>query len=465
LRNYESLADVIEGTHLTITQKVADEINVKLMRKYEDGGTVYANPYDPDLTFSITQAKKKAEEKNTEELYQYLLAHQLYIDEELKLRHRNPNELKKIISFWDKRQLVKKINLNSLYGGLLNVHCRFYDLRLGQSTTLTGRSIAKHMAAKTNEYLDGTYDHTGRSIIYGDTDSVYFSAYPVLKDEIDKGNIEWTKESVVELYDIIARQVSDTFPKYMHDTFNTPKKRSEVIKASREIVAETGLFIKKKRYAALVYDKEGIRVDVEGSDGKLKAMGLDLRRSDTPKHVQEFLTRILMQTLRLEGEDAVIEAIREFKKEFAALRPWEKGSPTGVNNLTAYYDKLERAMEIRLKGRQADKFMVPGHVMASLNWNSLRASHNDLHSLKILDGHKVMVCKLKDHNDFQKSSVAYPVDEPHLPDWFISLPFDEDAMMQSIVDQKVDNLLSVLKWDLSRTSPEAELMEELFDFT
>jgi hypothetical protein len=100
-----------------------------------------------------------------------------------------------------------------------------------------------------------------------------------------------------------------------------------------------------------------------------------------------------------------------------------------------------------------------------LNWNSLRASHNDLHSLKILDGHKVMVCKLKDHNDFQKSSVAYPVDEPHLPDWFISLPFDEDAMMQSIVDQKVDNLLSVLKWDLSRTSPEAELMEELFDFT
>lgn len=465
LRNYESLADVIEGTHLNITQKVADEINVKLMRKYEDGSTVYANPYDPDLTFSITQAKKKAEEKNTEELYQYLLAHQLYIDEELKLRHRNPNELKKIISFWDKRQLVKKINLNSLYGGLLNVHCRFYDLRLGQSTTLTGRSIAKHMAAKTNEYLDGTYDHTGRSIIYGDTDSVYFSAYPVLKDEIDKGNIEWTKESVVELYDIIARQVSDTFPKYMHDTFNTPKKRSEVIKASREIVAETGLFIKKKRYAALVYDKEGIRVDVEGSDGKLKAMGLDLRRSDTPKHVQEFLTRILMQTLRLEGEDAVIEAIREFKKEFAALRPWEKGSPTGVNNLTAYNDKLERAMEIRLKGRQADKFMVPGHVMASLNWNSLRASHNDLHSLKILDGHKVMVCKLKDHNDFQKSSVAYPVDEPHLPDWFISLPFDEDAMMQSIVDQKVDNLLSVLKWDLSRTSPEAELMEELFDFT
>ena len=49
--------------------------------------------------------------------------------------------------FWDKRQLVKKINLNSLYGAILNPYCRFHDHRIGQSTTLTGRCIAKHMAA------------------------------------------------------------------------------------------------------------------------------------------------------------------------------------------------------------------------------------------------------------------------------------------------------------------------------
>jgi hypothetical protein len=326
------------------------------------------------------------------------------------------------------------------------------------------------MAAKTNEFLDNSYDHTGRSIIYGDTDSVYFSAYPILKDDIDRGDVVWTKDSVIELYDIIAQQVSDTFPKFMNDTFNTPKKRSEVIRAGREIVGETGLFIKKKRYAILVYDDEGNRrdvVDKDGvlQDGKLKAMGLDLRRSDTPKKVQDFLTRILMQTLRLEGEDAVIEVIREFKKEFDALKPWEKGSPTGVNNLTSYHDKLERALETRMRGRVAEKVKVPGHVMASLNWNSLRASHNDLHSTKILDGHKVLVCKLKPHNDFQKTSVAYPVDEPHLPDWFMNLPFDEQAMMEANVDKKVENLLSVLKWDLSRTSPQAELMETLFDFS
>jgi DNA polymerase elongation subunit (family B) len=71
--------------------------------------------------------------------------------------------------YWDKRQLVKKINLNSLYGAILNAGCRFFDNRIGQSTTLTGRRIARHMAAKVNEIIAGDYDHVGKSIIYGDS--------------------------------------------------------------------------------------------------------------------------------------------------------------------------------------------------------------------------------------------------------------------------------------------------------
>ena len=59
----------------------------------------------------------------------------------------------KDIVFWDKRQLVKKINLNSLYGALLNPYCRFFDMRLGQSTTLCGRTITKHMASYINKII------------------------------------------------------------------------------------------------------------------------------------------------------------------------------------------------------------------------------------------------------------------------------------------------------------------------
>ena len=85
----------------------------------------------------------------------------------------------------------------------------------------------------------------------------------------------------------------------MQDAFHCPKSRGEVIKAGREIVASKGLFITKKRYAVLYYDKEGKRSDVDGKPGKIKAMGLDLKRSDTPVFVQDFLSEILYMVLSL----------------------------------------------------------------------------------------------------------------------------------------------------------------------
>ena len=125
--------------------------------------------------------------------------------------------------YWDKRQLVKKINLNSLYGAILNPGCRFFDKRIGQSTTLTGRAIAKHMDAYVNECITGRYDHVGEAIIYGDTDSCYFSAWTALQEQVKSGALAWTKESAVELYDMIAEQVNASFPGFMERAFHCPR--------------------------------------------------------------------------------------------------------------------------------------------------------------------------------------------------------------------------------------------------
>ena len=119
--------------------------------------------------------------------------------------------------------------------------------------TLTGRCITKHMASKTNEIVAGKYDHKGESIVYGDTDSVYFSAFKTLQKEINNGTIPWTKDSVVDLYDRIADEVNGSFKAFMTKAFHTPSTRGEVIAAGRELVASKGLFITKKRYAVLYY--------------------------------------------------------------------------------------------------------------------------------------------------------------------------------------------------------------------
>lgn len=60
-----------------------------------------------------------------------------------------------------------------------------FDQRMGQSVTLTGRSITRHMISKVNEEITKKYDVEGEAIVYSDTDSCYFSA----QKEFEK--MEW----------------------------------------------------------------------------------------------------------------------------------------------------------------------------------------------------------------------------------------------------------------------------------
>jgi len=359
-------------------------------------------------------------------------------------------------AFWDKRQLVKKINLNSLYGAILNPHCRFFDHRIGQSTTLTGRIIAKHMDAHVNEAIIGEYNHVGEAIIYGDTDSVYFSAWPAIKEEVAAGRMEWNREICVQLYDTIADSVNESFPGFMERACHVPRDMGTIIKGGREMVASKGLFIKKKRYAVLIYDLENNRLDTHGKPGKVKAMGLDLKRSDTPKVVQNFLSEILLDVLTSHSNDIkekIINKVRDFKLLFAERPAWEKGTPKRVNNLTRY-----TAEEARL-----GKANMPGHVRAAMNWNNLKRMYGDNYSIAIVDGMKTIVCKLKD-NPLGYTSVGYPTDGTHIPQWFKDLPFDQDGMEMGIVDKKVENLLGVLEWNIAESTDIKTTFDALFTF-
>ena len=121
----------------------------------------------------------------------------------------------------------------------------------------------------------------------------------------------------------------------------------------------------------------------------------------------------------------MLARISEFRAEFKARPGWEKGSPKRANNVTEYWEK-EKKM---------GKANMPGHVRASINWNNCRDMFSDRYSLPITDGAKVIVCKLK-NNPLGYTSIAYPVDELRIPQWFQELPFDSEAMEATILDQK-----------------------------
>jgi DNA polymerase elongation subunit (family B) len=297
------------------------------------------------------------------------------------------------------------------------------------------------MDAYINECITGKYDHIGEAIIYGDTDSCYFSAWPIVRADVEAGKMEWNKDIAVQLYDTIADQVNESFPGFCEKAFHTPRRQGELIKGGRELVALKGLFIKKKRYAVLIYDME------------VKAMGLDLKRSDTPKVIQDFLSEILLDTLTGSPREDIIKKVRDFKLIFTERPAWEKGTPKRVNNLTKY-----TAEEARL-----GKANMPGHVRAAMNWNNLKRMMGDNYSMAIVDGMKTVVCKLKD-NPLGYSSVGYPTDESHIPGWFKELPFDDALMETGIVDQKVENLLGVLNWKISENTQISTTFDDLFTF-
>ena len=346
----------------------------------------------------------------------------------------DPKLAKEQASYWKMMQQIRKILLNSLYGALLNKGSRFYDQRLGQSVTLTGRSITKHMACQINKEMTGNYDYIGGPIVYGDTDSVYFSIQKYLNEIGDTTVL--SKDDVVDLYLHVGDQVDNTFPGFMNNNFNTGIENGKIIAAGLEIAGSRGLFLKKKRYGILKYWEDGFRLDTKGP-GKLKAMGIEIKRSDTPKYIQNFLEDVFVKLLNNGTEEDLRQTIVDFKKEFKDMDAWRKGSPKTVKNLTN-----KTAI-----WKQTGKCSV-GHVLAGINWNYLREFNNDVVSPDIVDGSKIVVCKLQD-NPTGITTIAFPSEYiDRVPQWFKDLPFDIDGMTETVLIKKLDNLFGIIDMDI-----------------
>ena len=88
----------------------------------------------------------------------------------LQAKKKEAKQMKRL-HFGIKDSWLKRLT-NSLYGAILIQDVDSLNKRIGQSTTLTGRAITKHMGEQTN-LVYREYDSTGDTIVYGDTDPVY----------------------------------------------------------------------------------------------------------------------------------------------------------------------------------------------------------------------------------------------------------------------------------------------------
>lgn len=365
--------------------------------------------------------------------------------------------------YWDSRQQAKKINLNALYGALLNKYCRFYDKRIGQSTTLTGRRITRHMGAVINQLVTGEYKHDGLATCYGDTDSIYYSVYETDPEAFKKLEAEgkWDKEIALTVHDEISNKVNDTFPSFMNEAFNTGLENGGIIRAGRENMADNALFIKKKRYAMNLYEDDGVRKDRNGATGYLKIMGLEIKRSDTAKIVQDILETGLKMLMTGSTEQGVLEFFFTEKERLMSKEPWRLGSPKSGNAIQYYTEQEELFSQgLVLKPR------TPGHIRACMAWNNAIDIFGDDQSTTMTNGTKVTVCPLH-HNQYGYKDIAYPSDLEHIPKWLTKLPYDKPLMIEKNFLKKIRNIFGILDWPLhalgsTRTVFDAEIYPERY---
>ncbi len=352
-------------------------------------------------------------------------------------------------TYYDRLQYVYKIKLNSLYGALSNLYFRFYDLRLGESTTGTGRMIVTHQSRKVNEILDGVYDvnfplyktvddaiesgkspntaldgpqfngvHQSNVVLAGDTDSTYFST--------GADNLE----DAILIADYVANQVNDSYPDFMRNTFLCQPGFDNLIVANREVVSDKGIFVEKKRYILHLVDVEGKQVD------KCKVMGLDTKKTTLPVAVSKQLNKFIERLLKGETWEEISQSVVDYKHELLNSPDiMDIGLPKGVKKVEQYTEEYERDHKCRL----------PGHVAASIFYNQCLREFDDKVSMQITSNMKIKVFRLKGKHNGRFTSIALPTDAEFVPDWFIeNFSIDKPSHILRLVDNPLTNILKAI---------------------
>jgi len=342
--------------------------------------------------------------------------------------------------FYDQRQKIQKILLNSIYGCLGLPVFRFYDKDNAAAVTLSGQDIIKTASKSINQYYKSILGPSDTDyVIYVDTDSVFVSALPIIQKtmpDIDLNDETQMTDAILKVCEETQSYVNKMFDVMALRLFNLKTHRFD---AKQEVIAKTSFWLAKKRYAQFIINKGGVVCD------ELEVKGIDVVRSSFPAKFRTFMKQFLIDLLKKVPVDVLDKNILEFKASMKDLNVIDLAKTTSVKFMSQ-----DKKKNYNPKTRQPFQIMSgsPAQVKAAIYYNDLL---NKFELTKIIPpifhGQKIKWVYLK-QNEYDIDCLAMKADgtDPDQILEFIEKYIDRNTMYEQELKSKLIDFYRVLGW-------------------
>jgi DNA polymerase elongation subunit (family B) len=359
--------------------------------------------------------------------------------------------------FYDQRQKVQKILLNSIYGCLGLPLFRFYDKDNAEAVTLSGVNIIQTANKAINQYYKNVLksNQTDDYVIYVDTDSCFVSALPIIKatmPDIDFNDEKQMTDAILKVTAETQAYVNKMFDVMSQKMFNVKNHRFD---AKQEVISKTSFWLAKKRYVQLIINKGGVPCD------ELEVKGIDVVRTSFPIKFRSFMQSFLMDILKKVDREIISKKILDFKESMINLSVIDIAKNTSVK-----FVSQDKKKEYNPKNRVPFQTVLgtPAQVKAALYYNDLlKVWKLDKMVQPIFNGQKVKWVYIK-RNEYGIESMAIKADgtDPDQIFEFLNKYVDRDAMYEQELKSKLIDFYKVLQWDYPNENMAAA--SEFFDF-
>lgn len=386
----------------------------------------------------------------------------LWFNQRVEMR-KKAAEFKKLgdmeqYNFYNQRQQVWKILLNSFYGVLGLPIFRFYDVDNAEAVTTTGVDIIQTTAKAINVYYKQELEVDGGDwVIYSDTDSCFVDAIPIIKKRFPETNFDNDDEMTKAIM-----HVTEEVQNYVNSFYNIMAKRffnldKHTFHAKQEVISKSSFWLAKKRYAQWIIHEEGELL----KEPRLEVKGIDVVRTSFPASFRKFMDSFLRKLLTAAPKAELDAMILKFREDVKTLDVLLIAKNTSVKFVSAdgthNYNPEDRRPFQFVKG-------TPAQVKACLAYNDILTMKGLQKKVEpIMHGQKIKWVYLQD-NEYGLDALALKGDGNDADELLeiVNQHVDRKKMFEQELKSKLIDFYDVFKWEFP--NPSMETANNFFEF-